>query len=77
MNPSITECFSACVKQLLLARGRGAQQELAKRLGVTRSYVSNLLAGRKVSWPDPVKERVARFFGMTVAHMLLLGESYI
>ena len=72
-----TRYFSEAVRQLLEQSGHGAQSALAKRCGMSVSYLNDLLSGRKPYWPDPIKERVAEAFGYSVAELLEIGEHFV
>lgn len=71
-----TRFFSAAVQQLLLQSGHGSQADLARRAKVSVSYLNDLLQGRKAYWPDPIKEKIANAFGLSVAELLEIGEHY-
>lgn len=73
---NLTELLSAAVRMFLQKEGRGGQTALATRLGVTKSHLNNLLAGR-TAWPDHLKEKVARIYQCSVANLLTLGEEYL
>ena len=73
---STTRYFSAAVLAFLAARGYGSQRKLAHDAGMNEQQLSDLL-NRKPSWPDNIKERVAKVLGYTVGELLVMGENLV
>lgn len=73
---STRESFRTAVLKLLEKRGRGAQGELAKFLGVTRQQFNDMCHGRR-RVPDGTKDKVAEFFGFPVSQILFMGDYYL
>jgi plasmid maintenance system antidote protein VapI len=69
-----TRYFSAAVRHLISRDGRGAQKRLAERLGITSSYLNDLIHERKAYWPDSLKDKVAEVYGFSVATLLEIGR---
>lgn len=71
-----TEAFAAATRVLLREQGRGAQVRLAQALGVSKQYVSDLIAERR-RIPDGLKDEIADYFDKSFVEMILIGDGYI
>lgn len=68
--------FAAAAAQLIRSNGHGGQASLARELGVSKGYLADLMSGRR-HWPDPLKDRLAKHYGLTTAELLLVGEEFV
>lgn len=73
VRQSVEAAIQERVKALYASRPGLRQHELAEALGVSPSWVSAFLAGRRNANDLPLLVKIARYFGVTVAY--LLGES--
>lgn len=70
------ESFRMALRNLLDARGRGSQADLAETLGLARSAINDILTGRRGT-STKTQERIAACFGLSLAEMLRIGENLI
>jgi len=62
---------------IALSRSRGAhQKDLAEALDVTQGYISKIFTGRQ-SPKEPLRHKLAEYFGLTYRDMLAIGEREI
>ena len=69
------EKFRAAVSKLLRDR-KVTQIELARRLGVSKQHINNILKGRRIG-TDELREKIADFFGLSVEELLLMGAKLL
>jgi len=65
--------FIAALNYLLNKQGRGAQSQLAKALGIDRSYLNAIVKGRSPG-PQEKKDKIAAYFDLHYESMLSLGR---
>lgn len=66
--------FTSAVKSILTSRGHGAQLELAKKVGIGPSYMSDILSGRKKGGEE-LRREIALNLGLTYEELLSIGRS--
>ena len=75
MELTVKNKFIAALERLLKERGV-KQTELARKLEISKQHLHNILKGRRCG-SDEVREKIARFFGLTFEEMLSLGAETI
>jgi len=71
MKLTVKDKFITALEKLLKERGI-TQAELARRLGISKQHLHNIIKGRR-SGSDEMRERIANFFGLTFEQMLSIG----
>ncbi len=71
-EPPTSDCFRAAAARMLNDKGHGSRKALAKKLGVGKQYVSNMISGR-ARINDDNKDQIAQFLEVSVPEMLTAG----
>ncbi|MFC1895279.1 helix-turn-helix domain-containing protein [Thermodesulfobacteriota bacterium] len=69
----VYERFHAALTHVVSRGGRGTQASLAQRAGISKSYVTQLLKGKRRA-SKRTQEDIARAFGYTYEYFLTLGR---
>lgn len=76
-DTSSTACFRAAVREALKRQPHGAKSKLAKKLSISKQYLSDLINKKGKTIPDNIKDKIAAALDTTVADLLMIGDYFI
>lgn len=69
---STGQAFATAARHLIQSAGHGAQADLARRMGIAKGYLNDLLQGRK-QWSLEHMDRLAEMYDLTVPDVVMMG----